>query len=288
MDSALVNAPQGDMMTTSNLSDVNNISTSRTNLDVYSKAQTDSAVSSAVFNRLITTSNLSDLSNTTTARTNLDVFNKAEVDIIASSVANSAVANRLVTTNNLSDTTNKATSRTNLDVFSKAEVNGSISNAIDAIPDVSAGGGLVSVQTFIASGAWIRPAGIRRILIEVQGGGSHGTGPFENGVNEWIDGEAGKDGGFAKKLVELSPSENSVTVTVGGIMGTSSFGAHVSATGANQAWSGQPVYPGAGVGGDINKNSSHGSGSSVENTGKGGVINGGSGHHGYVNVWEYE
>lgn len=56
-----------------NLNDLANKSTARTNLSVYSKAESDA-------NFLDAASNLSDLNNTTTARTNLDVFSKSEVN----------------------------------------------------------------------------------------------------------------------------------------------------------------------------------------------------------------
>lgn len=56
-----------------NLNDLANKATARTNLSVYSKAESDA-------NFLDAASNLSDLNNTTTARTNLDVFSKSEVN----------------------------------------------------------------------------------------------------------------------------------------------------------------------------------------------------------------
>lgn len=56
-----------------NLNDLANKATARTNLSVYSKAESDAYFLDAA-------SNLSDLNNTTTARTNLDVFSKSEVN----------------------------------------------------------------------------------------------------------------------------------------------------------------------------------------------------------------
>ena len=56
-----------------NLNDLANKATARTNLSVYSKAESDA-------NFLDAASNLSDLNNTTTARTNLNVFSKSEVN----------------------------------------------------------------------------------------------------------------------------------------------------------------------------------------------------------------
>ncbi|NIQ06574.1 MAG: hypothetical protein GWO20_12850, partial [Candidatus Korarchaeota archaeon] len=58
-----------------NLSDLADVATARTNLDVYSKGEADA-------NFLDEASNLSDLSNVATARTNLDVYSTTEVDTL--------------------------------------------------------------------------------------------------------------------------------------------------------------------------------------------------------------
>ena len=76
------------MTKTNNLSDVTDVALSRTNINVYSKAEA-----------LSVANNLSDLADDPTARTNLDVYSKAE----ALSVAN-----------NLSDIANAPTARNNL------------------------------------------------------------------------------------------------------------------------------------------------------------------------------
>tara|TARA_R110000822_G_scaffold189006_2_gene328029 strand:+ start:235 stop:1860 length:1626 start_codon:yes stop_codon:yes gene_type:complete len=88
----------------SNLLDLDNTATARTNLDVYSKAESDA-------NFLDESSNLSDLPSTATARTNLDVYSKSESD-----------ANFLNESSNLSDLTNTTTARTNLGVYGTSEV----------------------------------------------------------------------------------------------------------------------------------------------------------------------
>ena len=88
----------------SNLSDLNNTATARTNLDVYSKAESNA-------NFLDESSNLSDLPSTATARTNLDVYSKSESN-----------ANFLNESSNLSDLTNTTTARTNLGVYGTSEV----------------------------------------------------------------------------------------------------------------------------------------------------------------------
>ena len=58
---------------TNNLSDLSNVATARTNLSVYSKAETDAKYPTKA-------NNLSDLASATTARTNLSVYSQAEVD----------------------------------------------------------------------------------------------------------------------------------------------------------------------------------------------------------------
>lgn len=67
--------------------------------------------------------NLSDVSNVASARTNLDVYSKSEV-YAKTEVYNKTEADTryLSTTQNLFDVPNKATARANLEVYSKAEV----------------------------------------------------------------------------------------------------------------------------------------------------------------------
>lgn len=101
-----------------------------------------------------------------------------------------------------------------------------------------AGGGLQSVQVFTSSGTWTRPSGITKVFVLCQGAGGGGGGAFST---EAIAG-GGASGGLGQKLVDVSAIP-SVTVTVGSggaggvgdnngsTGGTSSFGAHVSATG---------------------------------------------------------
>ena len=90
----------------SNLSDLNNAATARTNLSVYSKAEADSKY-------LAKSNNLSDLTNVATARANLSVYSKIESDLIY-----------LAKANNLSDILSASAARTNLGVYSKGESDG--------------------------------------------------------------------------------------------------------------------------------------------------------------------
>ena len=109
-----------------NLSDLANKATARTNLSVYSKAESDASFLDAA-------SNLSDLNNVATARTNLNVYSKTETD-----------NNFLDAASNLTDLANTTTARTNLDVFSKSEVN---SKTISAGNGLTGGGDLSANRT---------------------------------------------------------------------------------------------------------------------------------------------
>ena len=73
-------------------------------------------------------------------------------------------------------------------------------------------GGLASVQTFTSSGTWTRPAGITKVIMEVQGAGGSGSGS-PNG--EECNG--GAAGGYAKKFLDVSSiSTSTITVGAGG------------------------------------------------------------------------
>lgn len=99
-----------------NLSDLNNVATARTNLNVYDKSTvyTKTEVNNLEALDLKIANNLSDLSNFVDARTNLDVYSKTEID-------NTETLN-LKVANDLGDVNNVANARTNLSVYSMAEV----------------------------------------------------------------------------------------------------------------------------------------------------------------------
>jgi len=111
---------------------------------------------------------------------------------------------------------------------------------------------LTAVTVFTASGTWTKPAGLDHLVVEVWGGGgnggsSGGSGGSANG------GGGGGAGGYAAKRIAAAALANE-TVTVGGAGGTSSFGAHASATGgANGVDSGgSGGAGGSGSGGEVN------------------------------------
>lgn len=119
-------------------------------------------------------------------------------------------------------------------------------------------------QTFLASGTFTVPAGVREVEVEVWGAGggsmaSSGGGVFTNG---------GAGGGYTRKRIKGLVPGTAITVTVGaggaasasgvvgGNGGTSSFGSYCSATGGSGASTtiGLGAAAGVGSGGDLNLN----------------------------------
>ncbi len=181
---------------------------------------------------------------------------------------------------------------------------------------IPGGSGLNSVQTFAATGTWTKPAGVTKVIVEVQGGGGGGgggNGIYDGSVAGGAGGSGGA-GGYCRKFIDVS-AISSVTVTVGaagsagsaghnglvsgsgGTGGTSSFGAHCSATGGSGGGPGVRAYNGgggggrgtggAGSGGDINltgnvgfPGKTAGNGGTEGGTGLKGILNGDAGDGG--------
>jgi len=129
-----------------------------------------------------------------------------------------------------------------------------------------AGGELYRVVVFTSSGNWTKPSGVRKVLVEVYGGGGGGSGNNMSTVAT----SGGGAGGVAIKLIDVT-SVSSVTVTVGaggaggtpgnlpgGNGGTSSFGTYCSATGGSGGSGVSGGAGGLGSGGDINLYGGHG------------------------------
>lgn len=149
-------------------------------------------------------------------------------------------------------------------------------------------GKVLRVDYFTSSGTWTKPAGCRKILVQIIGGGGGACGHCESGGA----------GGFAEKLIDVT-SVTSVEVTIGGAGdgrgyhqgcgggGTTSFGSYCSASGGNGAntWGSHTGgHGGVGSGGDVNLHGGGGRSHGDQGQAKGGEgYFGGasvSGHHG--------
>jgi len=166
---------------------------------------------------------------------------------------------------------------------------GGASDTIDAsgAGTLTGFGGLKSVQTFTSSGTWTKPAGVTKVIVEVQGGGSSGSTSL-NGE----DVAGGSGGGYARKLIDVS-SISSATITVGaggtGVVGNAIRNGNA---GGNSSWSDgtntvtgnggvapdnthdQHTAGGTATGGDINISGGTGGSRSISNA-AGSGFNGG-------------
>ena len=110
-------------------------------------------------------------------------------------------------------------------------------------------GWLGGMQVFTSSGTFTVPEGVTKVKVTVVGGGGNGGAQVGGGASG-----GGGSGGVAIKLVSgLSPG-GAVSVTVGAVAGTSSFGSHCSATGGSTGSSPGGGTGGTATGGDVNIN----------------------------------
>lgn len=88
---------------------------------------------------LAKSSNLADVPNKNTARTNLGVYSQTEVEGLITASESQADTKYLAKSSNLADVPNKTTARNNLSVYSQAQVNSAISTAINNAPMLGVG-----------------------------------------------------------------------------------------------------------------------------------------------------
>lgn len=110
------------------------------------------------------------------------------------------------------------------------------------------GGAAPVLRVYTSSNTWLKPAGLKAVLVEVQAGGGTG-GTASNTAGALASGGGG--GGYARKLILAATLGSTEVIT---ISGAASFGTHCSAT-AGAAGGGYTADGGAGgtgSGGDIN------------------------------------
>lgn len=128
-------------------------------------------------------------------------------------------------------------------------------------------GTLGNTEYYTASDTWTKPAGLKYVVVEVQGAGGGGGG---SGNTAERLGAGGAGGGYAKKKILAAALSSTETVTIGaagaagtttgdgGSGGASSFGAHATGNGGAGGVAGSTSTAidgpsgGTGTGGDIN------------------------------------
>jgi len=107
------------------------------------------------------------------------------------------------------------------------------------------------VVTFTSSGTWTKDAGLKYVVVEVQGGGGNGDS-VTSSSSSISTGGGGGAGGYSKKLILASALGATETVTVGAAAGASSFGILATANGGTTSTSRAGGDGGTAASGDIN------------------------------------
>ena len=107
------------------------------------------------------------------------------------------------------------------------------------------------VVTFTSSGTWTKDAGLKYVVVEVQGGGGNGDSVVA-GDNVTSAGGGGGAGGYSKKLILASALGATETVTVGAAAVASSFGSLATANGGTTSTTLAGGDGGTAASGDIN------------------------------------
>lgn len=127
--------------------------------------------------------------------------------------------------------------------------------------------GIASIQVWTGNGTWSRPAGVRYIKVQINGGGGGGSG----------HGEGGAAGGYGERFLDVT-GISSVSITIGG-GGGGTYYANAAGNGSTSSFG---PYISAGGGHGANRQNQYSGG--VSGTGSGGNLNihtgGGYSHHG--------
>jgi hypothetical protein len=132
-------------------------------------------------------------------------------------------------------------------------------------------GGFSNIEVFASSGTFTVPAGVTKAKVTVVGGGGNGSAASTNAQQVATGrGRGGGGGGAAIEVVTGLTPAGTVTVTVGGVAGTSSFGAFCSATGGATAVGTADIdsnsYAEGGLGSGGNLNIRGGGGNATDNS----------------------
>jgi len=176
-----------------------------------------------------------------------------------SAVTNSKIADNTITQAKLAAAIGTSASQSEMEAGTESALRLvsplRIKQAIAALAPSLVAGGFSNIQVFTSTGTFTVPSGITKVKVTVVGGGGAG-----GAGNSSYSGSGGGGGGAAIKIVSGLTPGGTVSVTVGGAGGTSSFGAYCSATGGSTGINGGTtagnggfgVDGGVGSGGDLN------------------------------------